>query len=266
MSPERLPAFEAVLEGFVVNELRGDGDPAAILPDERPLVARAVDSRVRQFAAGRQCARAGLAAVGAAPTAIVRADGRAPRWPVGVGGSISHTDGYAIAAVATTGPDRASVGVDAEVVGRVGEQLFERLFVERERQWLAALPAPERAGAATELFGLKECYYKAQFPLTGAWVGFHDVLITPETTGATTGVPVGARGVRGPGGDEGAAEAAGPLRRWRLEPLTDLAALAAVRWPVVGWSWRRPVAGGEVAVTAVAAHAAGDTSGGVSGE
>ncbi len=207
-------------------ELWGPGNPEALFPEERTLVADAVEARVVQFAAGRQCARAAMAALGVEPVGLARGTGRSAAWPPMLWGSISHTDGYAVAVVGRRSRCTGPIGVDAEQVGRVEEHLHQRLFLPEERSWLdevggaagpAAVEHGPKARAATELFGLKECLYKAQFPLTGAWVGFHDVRI----------------------GGPSAADFDLPGRTWHLAPATELPALEAVDWPCRGWSMIR---------------------------
>jgi 4'-phosphopantetheinyl transferase EntD len=219
--PRLAPDLGRFYRDAVAYELVGDGtDPTVLWPEEAEAVARAVANRVRQFAAGRHCARAAMAELGLAPAAVPVGERRAPRWPVGLRGSISHTDGYAVAVVRRVGGgegDRWSVGIDAEQVGRVTEHLHPRLFTPAEQQWLAALAPLERAWAAAAVFGAKEAFYKAQFPLTAAWVGFHDV---------------GARRVE-----------AGLI----LEPCTDLPALAQVQWPCLARHANR----GPIVVSAV---------------
>lgn len=227
MTPRPVPEMAAALADIgdvAVWELWGPGDPEALFPEERALVANAVEARVVQFAAGRQCARAAMAALGVEPVGLARGTGRSAAWPTTLWGSISHTDGYAAAVVGRRSHCDGPIGVDAEQVGRVEEHLHQRLFLPEERSWLddiggaAVSAAAQRGGAqaraATELFGLKECLYKAQFPLTGAWVGFHDVRIGGPT----------------------AADFDLPGRTWHLAPATDLPALDAVDWPCRGWS------------------------------
>ena len=240
MTPQPVPAMTDALADLgevAVWELWGPGDPTQLRAEERPLVEDAVEGRVVQFAAGRQCARAAMVALGVEPVGLTRGTGRSAAWPPELWGSISHTDGYAAAVVGRRERCAGPVGIDAEQVGRVEDHLHERLFLPEERAWLADLgSAAVRARAATELFGLKECLYKAQFPLTGAWVGFHDVHIGGPT----------------------ASEFDEPIRTWRLAPATDLPALDAIDWPCRGWSTIRtgPSAGGadtEVALTVVAA-------------
>ena len=90
-------------------------------------MANAAQKRRRDFALGRACARAALSALGRGDAVIGRDDNGAPQWPAGVLGSITHTKGYAAALVAET-HDAGGVGVDAERVGGVTQDLWPRLF------------------------------------------------------------------------------------------------------------------------------------------
>lgn len=203
----------------------------ALWPEEAALMAKAVEGRRIHFAAGRHCARLALADLGLAPGPILVGPHRQPVWPPGIRASITHTEGYvaavACSAVGGAGPDsdgRFGIGIDAEQVGRVTEHLWPRLFTDDERAWLVALPADERAVAATAVFGAKEALYKAQFPLTESWVGFHDVEARPvgERFSVETGL--------------------------RFQPHSDLTVLDRLHWPVLG----RHLLRGPIMVSAVA--------------
>src|SRR5690242_7832438 len=67
--------------------------------EESVLVKNAVEKRIAEFCAGRHCAREALRALGRTPGAIL-AEGRAPIWPDGVVGAITHCTGYCGAVVA----------------------------------------------------------------------------------------------------------------------------------------------------------------------
>src|ERR1700716_1803425 len=71
----------------------------------------AVPNRQREFLAGRLCAAQALRCLGADSTHVGMAGDRAPVWPDGVVGSITHSGGFAAAAVAwaATSPGLASI-------------------------------------------------------------------------------------------------------------------------------------------------------------
>lgn len=169
-------------------ELRGNGAIPALLPAEAECVAGAVHKRRQEFAAGRSCARLALAALGYGPEPLVVGPDRSPIWPEGVTGSISHTSGYCIAAVACTATVRA-VGIDAEYIGGVTDDLWDTLFVDTELLWLYRQARVARVEAATILFGAKEAFYKCQYSLTRAWLDFKDVgvSVTPGRFHVTVG-------------------------------------------------------------------------------
>ncbi|MBN1173619.1 MAG: 4'-phosphopantetheinyl transferase, partial [Micromonosporaceae bacterium] len=87
--------IEAILPPLVASaELFHDPPDARMLPEEAPLVARAVPRRRAEFTTGRHCARLALASLGVEPAAILAGPDRAPRWPAGIVGTITHCDGY----------------------------------------------------------------------------------------------------------------------------------------------------------------------------
>ncbi|MBW2215557.1 MAG: hypothetical protein JRF48_14335 [Deltaproteobacteria bacterium] len=58
---------------------------------------------MEQFTAGRVCSRIALGRLGvAATTPVLRGEDRAPIWPPGFVGTITHTDTWCAAAVART--------------------------------------------------------------------------------------------------------------------------------------------------------------------
>jgi len=172
--------------GAVAAELREPGDPQLLLPAEAMYVRRAVPKRVREFAAGRLCARRALAEFGIVDFPIQVADDRQPVWPGSMVGSITHTAGYGAAVVAER-RSAAALGLDSEVVGDVKAELWPRVCVPTESAWVESLPASEQAAAVTLIFSAKEAFYKCQFPLSRAWVGFEDVSIEPVDWPASAG-------------------------------------------------------------------------------
>ncbi len=125
--------------------------------------------RQLDFTSGRCCAHIAQALLGLQPNPILRAD-RAPIWPKGQCGSISHSKHWALAAVST---HLRSVGVDVEHVERVTPRLHETLFRPEELEALNKLPATASAIA----FSAKEAGYKAIFPIGARFIGFQEASI-----------------------------------------------------------------------------------------
>ena len=143
-------------------------------PQERLAVRDAVPKRVAEFAAGRACAHRALAALGCAPAPLPKGADRSPVWPQGIVGSITHTDGYCAAAVAWR-RDIAGIGIDAEIIGRVDEDVQRLVCTPAERRVLAAMAEAPRAEAATILFSAKEAFFKCQSGAGGALPDFQDI-------------------------------------------------------------------------------------------
>jgi 4'-phosphopantetheinyl transferase EntD len=177
MIEQILPPQVAAAESF------GD-DPAVVLcPQERAAIARASESRRREFATARACARRAMAQLGLPKVAVLPGYRGAPQWPEGVAGSITHCAGYRAAAVALT-RDVVSVGVDAEPNEALPNHgMLELISLAEERDRLSELAATI-PGIHWDrlLFGAKESVYKTWFPLARCWLGFEsaDIVIDPR--------------------------------------------------------------------------------------
>jgi len=172
--------------GVAVAELRDPGDPGLLSAAERYHVRQAVRKRVQEFAAGRLCARRALAEFRVENFDLHVAVDRQPLWPDGMLGSITHTAGLCAAVVA---PRRtlAAVGMDSEIVGHVTADIWPAICGPQEADWLRSLPASERAAAVTLIFSAKEAFYKCQYPVTGEWLDFHDLVVEPAAWGRNPG-------------------------------------------------------------------------------
>lgn len=185
---QRIGLVEELVDERIQGAEAGEEDTlAALFSAEEELVARAVSKRRREFAAGRSCARRALKKFGRDPAAIVSGAGSPPRWPPGFVGSITHTEGYAAAVVAPRG-ELISLGLDAERIGRLGEDL-ERLIAtpaERDR-YVTDKGSEEAEHLRTLLFSAKEAAYKCQFPVTGTTYDFLEAEATLPGAPAETG-------------------------------------------------------------------------------
>jgi 4'-phosphopantetheinyl transferase EntD len=146
--------------GILGAEMVDAGQAILLVPEEEALVAKAAPKRRRDFALGRACAHKALTALGHDGVLIGRGEDGAPLWPGGVVGSITHTHGYAAALVAD-GRDFSGVGLDAERVGGVTQDIWPKVFGVAERDYLEGLDGDERELAATLFFCAKEACYKA---------------------------------------------------------------------------------------------------------
>jgi 4'-phosphopantetheinyl transferase EntD len=147
------------------------------------MMARAAESRRREFATARACARTALARLGFPAVAVPPGLGGAPQWPEGVTGSITHCVGYRAAVVGLT-RDVVSLGVDAEPNEALpDDEMLGLIALDEERvrisEFAAAMP-----GIAWDrlLFSAKESVYKTWFPLALCWLGFEsaDITMNPD--------------------------------------------------------------------------------------
>jgi enterobactin synthetase component D / holo-[acyl-carrier protein] synthase len=165
--------------GVVGAMLEHPGDPSLLLPEERDYIERAVPKRILEFAAGRQCARAALAQFGIVDAPLPVNQDRTPRWPQGMVGSLTHTEGLCAAVVAERSRVEA-LGIDAEVTERVTPQFWTQICSSGERAWLEGLTGPHQSQAAALIFSAKEAAYKCMYPLCGEWLDFRDLAIEPQ--------------------------------------------------------------------------------------
>lgn len=161
-------------DAVVTVESHGD-DPAlgaSLHPEEAAVVAHCAERRRREFAEVRACARSAMATLGVPRGPVLPGLRGAPRWPVGVVGSMTHCEGYRAAALARAG-DLASLGIDAEPHAPLPDGVLDLVASAAERARLERLSAQEAAVHWDRvLFSAKESVYKAWFPLTHAWLDF----------------------------------------------------------------------------------------------
>lgn len=160
-----------------------------VFPEEEALVARAVAKRRDELRAGRVLARRALARLGLPEVAIPAAPSRAPVWPEGATGSITHTRAFCAVVVGRTAEDGlASLGIDAEPAVALKPELVPRICTARERAWLDERPPGARGLLAKLVFSAKEAFYKAQSPLTGRFLEFEDVELAVDLERGTYAV------------------------------------------------------------------------------
>jgi enterobactin synthetase component D len=174
----------------------GIGIPASI--------ARSVPKRRAEYLAGRRVAVAALAELGAEVADLAIGPSRAPLWPVGYTGSITHAAGIA-AAVALRDEAVHGVGIDIEcvVAASAFDAIVQSVVDAAEREVLDRLA--RRIGepmALTVAFSAKESFYKATAAAVGRVFDFNALKIfnlneeTIEAEIAQTLIPALPAGMR----------------------------------------------------------------------
>ena len=111
-------------------------------PTELAEMPRAVDSRRREYVAGRVAAHRAMEKLGLSARPVLSNRSRAPSWPRGLTGSLSHNDTTCIAAVARSSQVR-SLGVDVEDDDPLAPDLVDTVCTLEERA-SAILPSRNR--------------------------------------------------------------------------------------------------------------------------
>lgn len=177
-NPARLSNELAALypPGVVAAELDVAPPQGLLSESELSVISHCAEKRIIDFTAGRLCARRALEAFGVYGFSVLPAPDRTPRWPEGLVGSITHTQGYS-AAVLGRRASLAGLGIDSELVASVHEELWPRICTPPELARLEALSSTRRASAAALIFAAKEAFYKCQYPHTAEWLEFEDIEI-----------------------------------------------------------------------------------------
>ncbi|WP_257165480.1 4'-phosphopantetheinyl transferase [Bradyrhizobium sp. SRS-191] len=147
---------------------------ADLFPEERAFIRAAVPKRRAEFATARILARKALGTLGAVPIPLVPRPDRAPTWPSGYTGSISHCDNFCAVVVARS-RDVVSLGLDVENRRELDRTMQELVLTPAERQWAAVQPEALRPTLPILIFSAKEAFYKCQYPVTRGFLDFQDV-------------------------------------------------------------------------------------------
>jgi uncharacterized protein (TIGR00290 family) len=144
---------------------------------EAALVERAVPTRRAEFAAGRRLAHRLLDGLGAPHEPLLVAGDRAPLWPRGFTGTLSHGAGLCAVAVARRDHLRA-VGLDVESADPLAADLVATVLTPRERARLDADGGQAEPLRRAKLhFAAKEAVYKAVAAEVGRLLELHEVEI-----------------------------------------------------------------------------------------
>lgn len=135
-------------------------------------IKKAVPKRQAEYLAGRVCASNALQTLQVSDTLVDTSESRAPIWPQGTFGSITHTKGIA-AAVAGIKTHPISVGIDIEKLMKDDQEIKLQTHILREDE----KPQFETLGQHVShplsvIFSAKESIYKALYPFVEKFFGF----------------------------------------------------------------------------------------------
>lgn len=150
-----------------------------LFPDERRHVAHAVEKRQAEFGTARVCARHALDQLGIPSCSLVPYPDRSPRWPNGIIGSISHTEGCCAVSV-TRAAHIVGFGLDVEMDTPLPPELEPMICTASERVWLSLQPPENRGSLGKLFFSAKEAFYKCQYRTTQTLIDFQDVELTVD--------------------------------------------------------------------------------------
>jgi 4'-phosphopantetheinyl transferase EntD len=177
MIADLLPSSVTAFDTFT------DSPEDMLFPEERAVVAGAVDKRRREFATVRALARTAMDGLGFPAAPILPNRRGAPGWPEGLIGSMTHCDGYRAAALAHAA-DMVAIGIDAEPNAPLPEGVLDSVSLPAERRWIADLSATRTEVSWDRLlFSIKESIFKTWYPRTQHELGFEqaEVTVAPES-------------------------------------------------------------------------------------
>ncbi len=167
MTPLPDPHAPFVLTGRIAQRVQRL--PAGDAPDP---AAR----RQAEYQAGRELAATLLAGLGARTVQVGADADRAPRWPEGFVGSISHSRHLLGVAVGRQA-DTRGLGIDLEAIADAEAiEAIEAVCMLPDEHGLVAAALP-RADWATLVFSAKEAVYKASFPLDRQILGYEHIAV-----------------------------------------------------------------------------------------
>lgn len=165
---------DVALSGISISAVRKAMERPLPLSSSLEFAVRDMSAKRRtEFVAGRACVAQSFQQMGAIASFPLPVKNRLPVWPSGVLGSISHCDTIAVAMAAEESKYLA-LGVDVESLIEPTTVLdIQKTVCLSEELSSLARHVPCRVRALTLLFSAKEALYKALFPSTGKFEGFH---------------------------------------------------------------------------------------------
>ncbi len=168
---------------YVLTSAVGEAALAFISAREAAFIVDAVPKRRREFATARALAREGLERFfGLHDFNLLNDKDRAPIWPQGIAGSLSHSSTRAW--VALVDATYGTIGIDGEDRDKLERSLWHMTMYDEEIAYLKTLETSIQERRALVIFSAKEALYKAQFPWSHKYVDFMAVQIRLNEDGS----------------------------------------------------------------------------------
>ncbi|MGF1793459.1 4'-phosphopantetheinyl transferase superfamily protein [Photobacterium profundum] len=155
-----------------------------ILPE---TLHSAVKKRQAEYVAGRYLAKRCLSALGGTESDVGISQHRAPLWPKGMIGSISHSSNKAICVLRQCDLPEQGIGIDIEqcLADSTATSIKNTIINEAEQALITKHDVDFSTGL-TVIFSAKESLFKALFPQVRAYFDFLDAeVITMERDNLT---------------------------------------------------------------------------------
>jgi 4'-phosphopantetheinyl transferase EntD len=152
------------------------GVSGPLYAQELAYVASAVPRRRQEFCAGRVYARRALLQLSVPAQPIPASPSRAPQWPHGHVGSISHS-GQVCAAIAGRQADYLGLGLDLEADDALDAELAALVCTPAELAWIREGGGIAGIDLPKLVFVIKEAVYKLYWPLVNHFLDFGDLSV-----------------------------------------------------------------------------------------
>jgi enterobactin synthetase component D len=148
----------------------------------------AVESRRAEYLAGRVLAKATLSCLGMTEVNVSSGNDRAPIWPIGAIGTISHSHGRCAVLASTDQNVRVGIDVERLAEGDARAAILNTCVSKEERRLINGQKAYSLSQVVTLVFSAKETLYKMLYPMVRAYFGFEAATIREEPTGTSLGL------------------------------------------------------------------------------
>jgi len=152
---------------------------ASLLPEEELFSQHYSAKRRREFITGRTNARQLLKKYNLHRYPLLPNADRAPIWPEGIIGSISHCKDLC-GVIVSEAKHYRSIGFDIENIRTFNFAVRKYICTEDEDEWLLSLPEASRSQALLLIFSIKESLYKCIYQADGIKLNFKKISSIPQ--------------------------------------------------------------------------------------